>query len=62
MNEKVDNACIPKKSLFRTIRSALVFNKIPGKLQKKKNGKEMVIIVSLIVNFLIFFHEIATPL
>jgi len=55
MNEKVDNACIPKKRLFRTIRSALVFNKIPGKLQKKKNGKEMVIIVSLIVNFLIFF-------
>ena len=50
MNEKVDNACIPKKSLFRTIRSALVFDKIPGKLQK--NGKEMVILVSLIVNFL----------
>ena len=36
MNEKVDNACIPKKRLFQTIRSALVFDKIPGKLQKKK--------------------------
>ena len=36
MNEKVDNACILKKPLFQTITSVVIFERIPGKLQRKK--------------------------